>query len=253
MFLAIDIGNTNIKLGLHNGNTWHQVTRIESSREAPLEYFQAKLGEFFDENGITPSELSRIVTSSVVPSLKEILTEVFLDFFPIEPLWVGPDIYPLLNIKVPSPKEIGTDLVANVVATHHFYERNAIIVDFGTALTFTTLSGNGEVLGVSIAPGLKTAVKALFMNAAQLPEVPLEYPASVMGRDTIHAIQSGILVGYVGLVRYKLETIRNEVGQDFMAIATGGLSKILKPLEQDFEVVNRELTLEGLRIIGEQV
>ena len=250
MFLAVDIGNTNVKLGLYKKNDWSQIYRIESSREAPPEFFRKEINEFLENASVRSEDVLRIVVSSVVPTIKESLQEILDELFSAKLTWLGPEIYSLLGIKIPKPDEIGTDLVANAMAAHKRYKKNTIIIDFGTALTFTTLSKTGEILGVSIAPGLNTAVRALFTNAAQLPEVPLEFPESVIGKDTIHAIQSGILVGYVGLVRHMIGAIRAEMNQDFMVVATGGLSKVLTPLEADFDVVDRELTLDGLRFIG---
>jgi len=124
-----------------------------------------------------------------------------------------------------------------------------VVVDFGTALTFTTCTAKGEILGVAITPGLKTAIRALFQKTAQLPEVPLKLPASVVGKNTTHAIQSGVLEGYIGLVRHMIARIREEVGAHVKVVGTGGLSSVLHPLEGDFDYVNPHLTLDGLRII----
>jgi type III pantothenate kinase len=120
-------------------------------------------------------------------------------------------------------------------------------------LTFTTVTSAGHILGVAIAPGLKTAISALYNSTAQLPEVPLAYPSSAVGKSTVHAIQSGVLIGYVGLVKHMIESIREEVGKDYKAIATGGLASILYPLQEVFDEIDPFLTLHGLRIIGESV
>ena len=166
---------------------------------------------------------------------------------------VGPDIYPDLNIAIDHPHEIGADLIANAVAAMSRYDQHCIVVDFGTALTFTTISKNREVLGVAILPGLVTAVKALFANTAQLPEVPLELPKSAIGKNTVHAIQAGILLGYEGLVKGLLQRIKSELDGECIAIATGGLSSIIDTLQDEFVEIDRNLTLDGLRIIGERV
>ena len=167
---------------------------------------------------------------------------------------VGPDIYSGLEIAIDHPHEIGADLIANAVAAHARYpQKNCIVVDFGTALTFTTVSASGQILGVAILPGLKTAVKALFTDTAQLPEVPLKLPDSAIGKNTVHAIQAGILLGYEGLVKSMIRRIEAELGGDCVAVATGGLSSIIATLEGEFVEIDRSLTLNGLRLIGEKV
>ena len=144
-------------------------------------------------------------------------------------------------------------MVCNAAYAYYTYKRTCVIVDFGTALTFTVITGEGKIVGVSIAPGLKTAVKALFSNTAQLPEVPLVMPDSAIGKNTVHAIQAGILWGYVGMVREMIYQIKKEIGQDCMVLATGGLSSILTPLQDDFDEVDKALTLNGLKIIAELI
>ena len=148
-----------------------------------------------------------------------------------------------------SPHEIGTDLIANATAAHLLHPGDCMVIDFGTALTFTVIEASGDIKGVNIAPGLKTAIRALVGNTAQLPEVPLELPDSAIGKNTVHAIQSGVLWGYVGMVEGMVSRIKAEVGQDLKVVATGGLSSILHPLHDLFDTVDPKLTLEGLRLI----
>lgn len=250
MLLAIDIGNSNVVLALHDGKNWQDLLRIPTlSNESPV-FYKMKIVDHFWEAGIIRNQVETCVLSSVVPVLRDIFEEILSDLFPSPPIVVNSEIYPKLKLKIDRPDEIGTDLVANAAAANHLFKKDCIVVDFGTALTFTVVSKEGHILGVNIAPGLKTAIKALVGNTAQLPEVPLELPKSAIGKNTISAIQSGILLGYVGLVRHQLKCIREEVGEQFIAVATGGLSKILTVLEDDFEEVDINLTLEGLRVIG---
>ncbi len=250
MLLAIDIGNSDIVFGIHDGETWIQQFRTPSSENKQASNYAADLSLRFLENDLHLSQIKKVILSSVVPDLTPILRETVQGVFDLEPIVVGPAIYPKLGLKILSPNEIGTDLVANAVYAYHSYKQACIIVDFGTALTFTTVSGEGEIIGVSITPGLKTAVKALFKNTAQLPEVPLEMPVSALGKNTVHAIQSGILWGYVGLVKEMITQIKLEVGEDCKVLATGGLSSILTPLKPYFDEVDKMLTLNGLRIIA---
>jgi len=254
MLLAIDIGNTNVTFGLAQGGEWKHTWRLPTMADGEaLLYYEVQVTNFLLENDIAAVEVEQTVISTVVPALRPTFEELAYHLFRTQPILVGPDIYPRLRLQIARPDELGTDLYANAVAAHYLFQRDCIITDFGTALTFTTVTAAGELLGVSIAPGLKTAISALFQKTAQLPEVPLELPASAVGKNTVHAIQSGILIGYVGLVRHILQAIRAELGPQYVAIATGGLSSILHPLKDEFYAVEPNLTLDGLRLIGEQV
>ena len=251
MLLAVDIGNTNVVLGLHDGKQWIENFRINTLVEESILFYKMKIVNYFLEKGIALEEVNTSVLSSVVPSLKSTFENILLELFGKAPVVAHPSAYPRLTLDIDRHDELGTDLFANAVAAHGLFKKDCIVVDFGTALTFTVVTKEGEILGVNIAPGLKTAIQALVGNTAQLPEVPLEIPESAIGKNTTSAIQNGILLGYVGLVRHQLASIRAELGEQYIAVATGGLSKILNGLKDDFEVVDMNLTLEGLRLIGE--
>jgi type III pantothenate kinase len=253
MLLAIDIGNTDIVFGIHGSVAWIHQFRISSSLSHRSSDYEAQLRIRFLENSLKISNIDKAIISCVVPDQRAILKEMVQQMFGIDPVMVGVEMYDKLKMTIPSPYEIGTDLVCNAVYAYYTYKRNCIIVDFGTALTYTVVSKTGEIIGVSIAPGLKTAVKSLFSNTAQLPEVPLVMPDSAIGKNTVHAIQAGILWGYVGMVREMIAQIKKEVGQDCMVLATGGLSSILTPLQDEFNEVDKALTLNGLKIISELV
>jgi type III pantothenate kinase len=253
MLLAVDIGNTDTVFGIWKNNTWAHVWRMRSLHDEPPSHYEAQLRLHFLENNLSFNNLSVAVLSSVVPPLTPTMRAMLESLVvPQNVVVVGPDVFPELQIKIDRPHEIGSDLIANAVAAFTKYRRNCVVVDFGTALTFTTVSEQGEILGVAIAPGLKTAVKALFSNTAQLPEVPLVLPESAIGKNTVHAIQAGILLGYESLVRGMITRIRRELDGDCIALATGGLSSIIDTLHGEFIEVNRSLTLDGLRIIGER-
>lgn len=251
MLVAIDIGNSNVSLAINQNNDWIHFWRYPTIRDESPFFYTMKIKNDLLEHDIEVEQIEKIVLSSVVPSLTPVFKEILPEIFPVPMVVVGPNIYPFISLKIDNPNEIGSDLVANAVAANAIYKKDCIVVDFGTALTFTTVSKKGEVLGVAIAPGLKTAIAALFSKTAQLPEVPLEFPETPVGKNTIHAIQSGILVGYVGLVKHMLAEIRKEVGKQYIAIATGGLSSILHPLKDEFEEIDVELTMNGLKIIAE--
>ncbi|TAE41146.1 MAG: type III pantothenate kinase [Runella slithyformis] len=253
MLLAVDIGNTDTVFGFYSYQmeAWLTPFRVRSLVDEPAAHYESKLRLHFLEAGILASQITTVVLSCVVPPLLPTVRAMLTDFFGKPPVVVGPDVYPDLKIEIDHPHEIGSDLVANAVAAFVKYGRNAVVVDFGTALTFTTVSAEGKILGVAIAPGLKTAVKALFANTAQLPEVPLVLPESAIGKNTTHAIQAGILLGYEGLVRGMITRIRRELDGDCIALATGGLSSIIETLNGEFVEINKNLTLEGLKFIGE--
>jgi len=251
MFLAIDIGNSNIVVGVYENENWRKIWRVNTNSEKSILFYQQFLMDALLEEGVASQDVTAVVFSSVVPDLNDNF-KVLLDhlYHHAKITILNPELYLELGLQVARPYEIGSDLVANAVAAHQIYKCNAIVIDFGTALSFTIVNEEGHILGVSIAPGLKTAIRALSKGTAQLPEVLLEYPKSAVGTNTNHAIQSGVLVGYVGLVRYMIQEIRKELGDDFKTIATGGLSHILAPLQNDFDFINKNLTLEGLRILS---
>jgi type III pantothenate kinase len=251
MIIAIDIGNSNVVIGVHNGELWRHTWRLPTLIDETMLFYEMRLADHLLEAGISPDMVKKVVLSSVVPQLTGFFVELSQILFHRKALIVGPDVYPALSLRIDRPHEIGADLVANAAAAHYRFRQDCIIVDFGTALTFTVVTGEGYILGVAIAPGLRTAVSSLFQKTAQLPEVPLELPQSAVGKNTAHAIQSGILLGYVGLVRHLLAEIRVELGEHYIAIATGGLSSILHPLRHDFHAIEPHLTLDGLRVIGE--
>jgi len=251
VIIAIDIGNSNVVIGVHDGEFWRHTWRLPTLVEETMLFYEMRLADHLLEAGIRPDMVKQVVLSSVVPPLTGFFVELSQILFHRKALIVGPDVYPALSLRIDRPHEIGADLVANAAAAHHRFQQDCIIVDFGTALTFTVVTGEGYILGVAIAPGLRTAVSSLFQKTAQLPEVPLELPKSAVGKNTTHAIQSGILLGYVGLVRHLLAEIRAELGEHYIAIATGGLSSILHSLRHDFYAIEPHLTLDGLRVIGE--
>ena len=255
MLLAIDIGNSNVVLALHDGEDWKHIFRLPTLPDESSLFYKMKIVNDFLEENIDVSQIKKCVLSSVVPILRDVFEELLLELFGKPPIVVNSTIFPKLKLKlkleIDQLDEIGTDLVANAIAANQLFKKDCIVVDFGTALTFTVVSKEGHLKGVNIVPGLQTAIQSLFGNTAQLPEVPLEMPKSAIGKNTVTAIQAGILIGYVGLVRHQLASIRAEVGEQYIAVATGGLSKILAELEDDFKEVNMDLTIEGLRLIGE--
>ena len=225
--------------------------RIPSRVDQPELFYGIRVRDSFQEVGLPAETVNTIVISSVVPGLTDKVRNVVRSIFKREPVMVGPGVYEKLPLEVLNPYEIGSDLVANAIGAYFKLKETCIVVDFGTALTFTTVSGTGKILGVSIVPGLRTAVRALSQNTAKLFDVPLEMPTSALGINTVTAIQSGIVIGYEGLVKHIVQAIRAELKVECPAIATGGLSFVITPLRGFFQHVEPQLTLDGLRIIGE--
>lgn len=250
MLLAFDIGNSDITIGLWSNDAWMHTWRIPTKPDQPEHYYTVKIRDYFLEAGIAVDVIETIVLSSVVPDLTEKIKNVIRQLFLKEPITLGPAIYAKLPIQVLNPIEIGSDLVANAMAAYMKFKQTCIVVDFGTALTFTTVSGEGKIVGVSIVPGLRTALKSLTQNTAKLFDVPLEMPASALGINTVTAIQSGIVIGYEGLVKNIVTAIRAELKTDCPAIATGGLSFVITSLKGFFHTVDPHLTLDGLRFIA---
>ncbi|WP_282125548.1 type III pantothenate kinase [Marinifilum flexuosum] len=252
MLLAIDIGNSNVVCGLSDNNHWTEQFRIHTVANKTADEYEVIYRTLLASRNIKLEEVDKIVVSSVVPSLILPIREMIKKLFGKEPLVVGPELYPKLNIGIKNPYEIGTDLVANAVAAHNKYKGNCIVVDFGTALTFTAIKADGNLLGVSIAPGLKTAMASLSQNTAKLSNVDIAVPPSCIGKNTTHALQAGIVMGYKGLVEYLLKEIKSELEGDTRVIATGGLSKVMLPVIDCFDHHEPDLTLDGLKIIGNQ-
>lgn len=249
MQIIVDIGNTDIVFGLYDQGSWQHLWRHPSAAYEEAENFLQQKRNDLD------IEVEKVFLSSVVPQATNTVYDILARLFRQQPIMIGPDLFRRLPMQITKPDEIGSDLVANAYAAWLRYQSACVIVDFGTALTFTAVSHIGHLLGVAIAPGLKTAMYALFSKAAQLPEVPLELPDTAIGQSTPHAIQSGILLGYVGLVKEMLQRFREELSgesdQRVYAIATGGLSRILTPLQQEFDLIDQTWTLDGLRLLGE--
>jgi type III pantothenate kinase len=253
MFLAIDAGNSNVVFALFDEKSgkWTNQFRLETNTPKLISQLGKKVPLYFLEHGIHTSDIKSVGFSSVVPEINPIIQQFCHGYFGIEPYTISAKSYDSLPVRSLRPNEIGTDLMCNVMAAYSKYLKPVIVVDFGTALTFTAVDADGQILGINIVPGLKTAIKSLFTNTSKLPEVKLELPESALGKDTIHAIQAGILYGYTGLVKGMIETIKAETKLDFTIVATGGLAAILTPLKDTFDDIDRNLTLEGLRLITE--
>ncbi|MDC7240212.1 MAG: type III pantothenate kinase [Spirochaetales bacterium] len=252
MLLAVDVGNTNIVLGLHNGESWVDHWRISTDRSKMPDEYGVLVRDLLREGGVERRFIRQAVISSVVPVLTGTLRQMLQDMTGFEPLIVGPGVKTGLKICIENPAELGTDIVCNCVAAYNRVQGNCIVVDFGTALTLTAIREPGEILGVSIAPGIQAAAEALSEHTAQLPQVWLEPPQKAIGTNTIKSIQSGVILGYTGLVESLIDRMKEELGGEASVVATGGRSRVIAPLTDRFTMTEPWLILEGLRLIADR-
>jgi type III pantothenate kinase len=252
MLLAVDVGNTNVVLGIYHGAELRVSWRISTNRQQTGDEYGVILKNLFSQVGVCASDLSGIIISSVVPPLMFSLEEMALRYFNLQPLVVGPGIKTGINILLENPREVGADRIVNAVAGFELYGGPLIIVDFGTATTFDAISARGDYLGGAIAPGVNISTEALFQRAAKLPRVELVRPPRVIGRDTITSMQSGIVFGFAGQVDGIVTRMSREFPVKPKVIATGGLAQLIASESNTLELINPLLTLEGLRLIYER-
>jgi type III pantothenate kinase len=252
MLLAIDVGNTNIVYGLFDAKTLVHQFRVETGRGRTADEYAVVLTQLLSMHGIPPSKVDAAIIASVVPSLTEPMGELVKRAFGKEALVVGPGIRTGMSILYENPREVGADRIVNAVAAFEKIKGGVIVVDFGTATTFDCVTPKGEYLGGVIAPGIQISADALFARAAKLPRVEIAKPPRVVGRNTVHSMQSGIVYGYVGLVDGLVDRLREELGHPCAVIATGGLARLIAPLSRTIQEADDELTLVGLRILYER-
>jgi len=253
MLLVFDIGNTNIVLGAYVGKELLQHWRISTDRQKTGDEYGMLINNLFAYGGLSIKDIEAVIISSVVPPLVVPLVKMCQRYFNVEPLVVGPGIKTGICIKYENPREVGADRIVNAVAAHHKYGSRGplIIVDFGTATTFCVIGEKGDYLGGAIAPGIGISTEALFQRAAKLPRIELVKPKSVICRNTVTSMQSGIIYGFVGQVDGIVRRMKDEMGQDAFVVATGGLANLIAMESSSINAVEHFLTLEGLQIIYE--
>ena len=251
MLLTIDIGNTNITFGLYQGDELGARWRIRTIHDRMPDEYGILLVNLFRHRNIDPAEIHGVALASVVPPLTPVFVQVCQEYLGQEPLVVDAGVRTGVRIRYDNPREVGADRVVDAAAVQKLYGTPACVVDFGTATTFDALSAEGDYLGGAIAPGIGIAAQALFERTAKLPRVELTRPPSVIGRNTPHSIQSGLLYGYVGLVEGMVARFRAELGPEMKVIATGGLAPLIAAETDVIQIVDPWLTLAGLRMIWE--
>jgi type III pantothenate kinase len=256
MLLAIDIGNTNIVLGVFDGATLRHSWRLTTARERTSDELGLMVTQLLDRDGLALSGIDGIVMASVVPPLTATMIEMCRRYLGRAPLNLEPGVKTGMPILYENPAEVGADRIVNGIAAYEAYGRARrvplIVVDFGTATTFDAISAAGEYLGGVICPGIGISADALFQRAARLPRIDVRKPANVIGRTTVTSMQSGLFFGYVGLVEGLVQRLQRELGGSACCVATGGLAEVISPETDVVDVVDRDLTLQGLRILWER-
>lgn len=251
MLLTIDIGNTNLTLGLYEGGKLGAHWRLATDHNRmPDEYGLQFLG-LLQNAGKTLKDIEGISLASVVPPLTGRVIQACREYLKQEPLVVDAGVKTGIKVRYEDPKAVGADRICDAVAVMKLYGGPACVVDFGTATTFNAITRDGEYLGGAITAGINLAAEALYTRAAKLPRIDLQVPPSVIGRNTVHAMQSGLLFGYVSMVEGMVARFRAELGNDMKVVATGGLAEVVAKETKVIEIIAPWLTLEGLRLIWE--
>ncbi len=251
MLLALDIGNTNITFGLFDGNRLAATWRLSTDRSKMPDEYGVILTQMLQLRGMSPEHVSAAAVCSVVPPLTPTFVELLRTYFGVEPLVVGSGTKTGVRILYDNPRDVGADRIVDAAAALHLYGGPAIVVDIGTATVFDAVTQSGDYLGGAIAPGMAIAADALFSSTSQLRRVELQAPQTAIGRNTIHAIQSGLVLGYTDLVCGMVSRFDTELGGNAKVIATGGLAHIIASQTSVFHSLNPDLTLTGLRLIHE--
>jgi type III pantothenate kinase len=249
MLLAIDIGNTNVVLGVFDKEKLIENWRVGTNAQITPDEYAMIFKDLFGFAGLQFNQITGVIISTVVPPLLPVMIEMTRKYFRIEPMVVTTELKTGLTIRYDNPKEVGADRIVNAAAGYKLYGGPLIIVDFGTATTFCAITKSGEYLGGAICPGVKISAEALFQRASKLPRVELAKPPNVIGADTVSAMQAGIIFGYAGLVDGIVERMKKELSENAKVVATGGLAELVSPETKTIQEVKPHLTLEGLRYL----
>ncbi len=256
MIFLLDVGNTNIVLGIYKEKELIVEWRLSTDYKRTSDEYMTQVAQLFNQSKINVEDIEGVIISSVVPNIMYSLEHMVRKYFKTNPLIVGPGIKTGIRIKYDNPKEVGADRIVNAVAAYEMYKTSLVIIDFGTATTFCSIGKNGDYLGGTICPGIKIASEALFEKAAKLPRVELVKPETVICKNTVESMQAGIVYGYIGQVDYIVNKIKEEMiarGEGTpLIIATGGLGKLIAKDSQTIDKIEPYLTLEGLRILYEK-
>lgn len=254
MIFCIDIGNSNIKYAIFDGEDLKATFRVTSQRNFTSDEYGVIVRDLLKTAGIPKDKIKGVIMSSVIPSLNYTMEHMCRDYFGLTPIIVGPGVKTGLNVKADNPKEVGSDIIVDSVSAIHRYGKGTpiICIDFGTATTFDIINEKGELIGVVISPGIKGSLDSLVNGTANLPNIELETPPSIIAKNTANCMQAGIVYGFAGLVDNIVTKIKEELGRpDTKVIATGGMGKIIHKESKTIDRFDITLTLNGLRLIYE--
>ncbi|MEE8466693.1 MAG: type III pantothenate kinase [Dehalococcoidia bacterium] len=249
MLLAIDIGNSMVNLGVFDGDRLVANLRVSTDARRSADEYGLTLRDLLALNGVDVSGITDVCMCSVVPPLTGVFEELIQTYFKVIPLTVTAGVKTGLQISYDNPRDVGADRIVDAVAAIELYGPPIIIVDFGTATVFDAVARDGVYLGGAISPGINVAAEALFLNTSQLRRVELVAPESAIGKNTTEALQSGLVLGYAGLVTGMVSHFKKELGEDAKVVGTGGLANIISKVADVFDDINPDLTLIGLRLI----
>ncbi|AQQ51728.1 type III pantothenate kinase [Planococcus lenghuensis] len=249
MILVLDVGNTNIMLGVYSGDQLTHYWRMETDRRKTEDEFAMQLKQLLNHVGLSFENIQGIAISSVVPPIMFSLERMCEKYFQLKPLIVGPGVKTGLNIKYENPREVGADRIVNAVAAIHEYGSPLVIVDFGTATTYCYIDESARYIGGAIAPGIGISTEALYTYASKLPRIEIVRPEQVVGKNTVTAMQAGIVFGYVGQAEGIVNRMKAQSRKEPTVIATGGLAKLIAAESNVIDIVDPFLTLKGLHLI----
>ena len=252
MIFTMDIGNTNIKTAMFDGERMAGYWRVSTNRTYTSDEYGSLFEQLINRTGLSTKDAEGIIISSVVPTINFTIEHMCRDYFGQQPMILGPGVKTGISVRYENPREVGSDRIANAVAAYEEYGAPVIYIDFGTATTFGVVDEGGVFLGGCICPGIKLASEALGSGTAKLPHFELARPDSVIGRTTLANLQSGMYYGYVGLVVYLVRKMKQELGKGAAVVATGGMAQMIAEESRVIDHVDGTLTLKGLRLIWEK-
>ena len=253
MFFAIDVGNTNIKVGIFDGKKLITTFRMNSQIVHTTDEYGLMLKQIPEVQGIDISQIEGAIISSVVPKVMESLHNAIVKYFGIKAIIVGPGIKTGIKLTSSNPKEVGADRLVDVVSGYEKYGGPLLVIDFGTATTYNLVTADGSFSVGITAPGVKISAKALWEDAAKLPEIEIKKPSSILATETVSSMQAGLIYGQIGATKYIIEQVKKEMGYDNLkVVATGGMGSIISPEVEEIDYYDINLTIDGLRILYEK-
>ncbi len=249
MLLAIDIGNTNITIGVYNKDTLVGNFRLTTRLQRTSDEYGLALHSYLTASHFDPDDVEAVIISSVVPKINYSFSSSIIKYFDIEPLFIGPGVKTGIDIQIDHTSTLGADRIADAAGAFYTYGGPCLVIDFGTATTYDVVTNNGTFIGGATAPGIGIVASALSSMAAQLPEIEIAKPETVIGKNTVKSMQAGVVYGYIGQTEYLIKKIKEEYGKTLKVISTGGLGKIIASETDLIDIYDQDLTFKGLKII----